>query len=129
MKTRHAFAALGLATLLATSGAVAQPNGRGGDHAAMVDHGSMAQQGYMESMQTMQTAMMRAHQDRDPSRAWALQMIQHHRGAIAMSRVVLAHTRDPEIRRMANNTIRQQTREITEMQRWLDRHGGRQSRS
>ncbi len=118
MKLRHIWAAIGLAGLLSASNVVlAQPGHRGGDH------GNMAQQGYMEAMQRMHAGMMRVR-DPDPSRAWALQMIEHHQGAIEMSRVVLAHTRDPQIRRMANQAIAAQTREIGELRRWLARNGG-----
>lgn len=126
MSSLKYIAGLAGAVLLAGAGTfVAAQPGMGGSHHDMA--GSPAEHDYMEAMETMRTGMMRAS-DRDPSRSWALMMIEHHRGAIAMSRVVLANTRDPQIRRMASMTISAQTREIAEMQRWLDRHGGRQPR-
>ncbi len=58
-----------------------------------------------------------------PSELWTRKMIEHHRGAIAMSRVALAQATDPQTRRMAQRTITTQGREITQMQAWLRSHG------
>ena len=58
-----------------------------------------------------------------PSELWTRKMIEHHRGAIAMSRVALAQATDPQTRRMAQMTITTQGREITQMQAWLRSHG------
>ena len=58
-----------------------------------------------------------------PSELWTRKMIEHHRGAIAMSRIALAQTTDPQTRRMAQMTIAAQGREITRMQAWLRSHG------
>ncbi|MDX5393988.1 MAG: DUF305 domain-containing protein [Caulobacteraceae bacterium] len=91
------------------------------------NHAAMAKQDYMKSMQDMHQAMMKAD-DRDPDRAFALKMIEHHRGGVAMSQVVLKHGDDPEIKRMAQKTMEMQQKEIGELQSWLDRHGGRAPR-
>lgn len=90
-------------------------------------HGQMAMQDYMKSMQDMQQKMMSAN-DADPDRAFALKMIQHHQGGIAMSQVVQQHGDDAEIKQMAQKTADMQRREIAELQSWLDRHGGRTPR-
>ena len=58
-----------------------------------------------------------------PSELWTRKMIEHHRGAIAMSRVALAQATDPQTRRMARMTITAQGREVTQMQAWLRSHG------
>lgn len=76
---------------------------------------------FMQSEMQMHDAMMKA-KDADPSRAWALKMIEHHRGAIAMSKIVLQHKPDPEIRTMAEKTIAEQEKEVGEMKAWLKRH-------
>ena len=58
-----------------------------------------------------------------PSELWTRKMIEHHRGAIAMSRVALEKATDKQTRKMAQMTITTQTREIANMQAWLKSHG------
>ncbi len=50
-------------------------------------------------------------------------MIPHHRGAIDMAKVALQHTKDEQIRKWATDVIREQEREIAEMQDWLKKKG------
>jgi uncharacterized protein (DUF305 family) len=49
-------------------------------------------------------------------------MIPHHRGAIDMAKIELAHGKDPEMRKMAGNIIKDQEKEIAEMQAWLKKN-------
>jgi uncharacterized protein (DUF305 family) len=58
-----------------------------------------------------------------PSELWTRKMIEHHRGAIAMSQVALDKATDKQTRNMAQMTITAQTREIAKMQAWLKSHG------
>ena len=58
-----------------------------------------------------------------PSELWTRKMIEHHRGAVAMSRVALEKATDKQTRSMAQMTITAQTKEITKMQAWLKSHG------
>jgi uncharacterized protein (DUF305 family) len=50
-------------------------------------------------------------------------MIPHHQGAIDMAEVVLKHGKDKQTRKWANDIIREQKREIAEMQAWLKAKG------
>jgi uncharacterized protein (DUF305 family) len=85
-------------------------------------HGAMAAAGpqtpYSASEQQMHQAMMQAVGS-DPQHTYALKMIEHHRGAIEMSRVLMSQNPDPELRRMAEKTMADQQREIAELERWV----------
>jgi uncharacterized protein (DUF305 family) len=50
---------------------------------------------------------------------WMREMITHHGMAVGMARLALARAGDPEVRSMARDIIRAQTREVAAMQRWL----------
>lgn len=95
--------------------------------AQQASHEAHSKQDYMKSMQDMHQAMMKAD-DGDPDRAFALKMIEHHRGGVAMSQIVMKHGDDAEIKRMAQKTMDMQQKEIGELQNWLGRHGGRAPR-
>ena len=59
----------------------------------------------------------------DASETWTRQMIEHHRGAIAMSKIVVVKAMDKATRTMAQNDIAMEDREIVGLQSWLKRHG------
>lgn len=59
----------------------------------------------------------------DATETWVRKMIEHHRGGIAMSRIVLRDTKDAKVRSMAEKTIADQTREVGQLNGWLRAHG------
>lgn len=101
-----------------------------------MDHGQMAgmSQGDMSKMMAgnpygqaemdMNMKMMAAKQG-DASEMWTRKMIEHHRGAVAMSRVAVRDANDAETKRMAQMDITKQEKDIAELQGWLSKHGKR----
>lgn len=50
-------------------------------------------------------------------------MIPHHQGAIDMAKVMLAHGRDPVMKKLATGIIADQEKEIATMRDWLKTNG------
>ncbi|MBB3873079.1 DUF305 domain-containing protein [Brevundimonas mediterranea] len=95
----------------------------GQDH-AMPPGMNMPRTVFSEAEMGIHRAMMMAT-DVNTQRTWARKMIAHHRGAIAMSQALLgSDATDAEARRMAQAVIDAQTREIAELESWLERHPG-----
>ncbi len=117
-----------LAAVLATP-ALAQDSMQGMDMSNMKDMkpGMMmkntAANPYVETEMAMGHKMMMA-EGANASVTYAKKMIEHHQGAIDMSRIVLAHTQDAELKRMAQKMIDEQVKSQGELRSWLARHGG-----
>jgi len=50
-------------------------------------------------------------------------MIPHHQGAIEMAKVMLAHGKDPALKKLATGIIADQEKEIAMMRDWLKANG------
>lgn len=48
-------------------------------------------------------------------------MIPHHRGAIEMAKIAFEHSKDPEIRKLAEEIVKAQDTEIAQMEAFLKR--------
>lgn len=131
-KAQVATAALVLAV---TMPALAQGNPQGMDHSKMnegqMDHSAMGgmmqptpANPYPPAEMKMHRAMMGAIGS-DATETWVRKMIEHHRGAVEMSQIVLRDTRDAKVREMATKSSAEQGREIDALQAWLREHGKR----
>ena len=84
---------------------------------------SEADRGYMKAMQSMQQEMMKLEMSGDASGDFARMMIPHHQSAIAMADVLLAQKDvDAELKKMAEKMKEDQTKEIGDLQKWLEAH-------
>lgn len=50
-------------------------------------------------------------------------MIPHHVAAVEMAKIVLQHGKDPELKKLANEIIAAQDKEIAFMREWLKKRG------
>lgn len=97
----------------------------GGDMAGM-DHMAMmkntAANPYAEASMQMQHRMMMASGS-DASETFTRKMIEHHRGAIAMSKIAVDKAQDGETREIARKYVMMQEKDVAELQTWLSKHG------
>jgi len=101
-----------LALTLLASGAVA---------AAEDNH--QAHQDMQKSMDAMHQGMEEGLKAKDPDLGFAKGMLAHHEGAIDMARYELQHGKDPEMRKLAEDIIQAQQKEIDQLKRWIKAHG------
>lgn len=119
--------AIALAAFLAagTLGSAAQAQQHHGQHGAP----AAATTAENASTKAYKAANMKMHKDMDIAYSgdadadFVRGMIPHHQGAIDMARIVLAHGKDPEIRKLAESVIRDQEKEVAMMQDWLKKNG------
>jgi uncharacterized protein (DUF305 family) len=83
---------------------------------------SPSTQGYRQANETMHRNMDIAFSG-DADVDFVRGMIPHHQGAIDMAKVALQYAKDEQIRKWATDVIREQEREIAEMQTWLKQKG------
>jgi uncharacterized protein (DUF305 family) len=113
------FATIGLA-----SSALAQGHQGHGSHGAATPAAtdSAATKAYKAANDKMHKEMGIAFSG-DADVDFARGMIPHHQGAVDMAKVVLAHGKDPELRRLAEGVITEQEKEIAFLRDWLKKQG------
>ena len=118
-----------LAAAMAALPAVALAQGARGGHSGHSTPAQTAQtpespatKGYRQANETMHRNMdipFSGDSDVDFVRS----MIPHRKGAIDMAKIALQHAKDDQVRKWATDVIREQEREIAEMQSWLKKKG------
>ena len=58
-----------------------------------------------------------------PDNDFVLMMMPHHQGAIDMAKVELQYGKDPMLRKLAEDIVAAQDKEIAEMKAWQAKHG------
>jgi uncharacterized protein (DUF305 family) len=112
------------AALLAGGAALAQHQGHGA-------HGQPAAASARDNASTaaFRAANAKMHKDMDIRYTgdadvdFVRGMIPHHEGAVAMARIVLQHGKDPAIRKLAEEIVAAQDKEIALMRGWLRQKG------
>ena len=82
---------------------------------AQTDHSGHAMPGMTASQGPNLTALSGKAFDR----AYLSMMIAHHQGAIDMARIQLEFGKDPQLRKLSEDIIAAQEKEIAQMQAWL----------
>lgn len=120
------------ATALAISTLAAPAQQSPGMHNQMqqkTQHHGQAQPSASPSTKAFKAAGARMHKDMqmpytgDADVDFVKHMIPHHQGAIEAAKIVLEHGKDAETRKMAQEIITAQEKEITQMREWLKTKG------
>lgn len=119
---------LAVATMIALSPLVANAQMSHGNHGGHGGHGAQPQpstDSTSPSTKAYETANERMHQEMmiqftgDADKDFIAGMIPHHRGAVDMAAILLEYGKNPRVRELAEQIIREQEKEIILMEELL----------
>jgi uncharacterized protein (DUF305 family) len=139
--TRFILAAVAAAALIATPalsqhshGSGHQPPSQGAHgHGGHGGHAMPNTAGISPAAKAFTEANARMHKDMTIALSgnadvdFARGMIPHHQGAIDMAEIVLKHGKDAAVKKLANEIITVQKKEIAQMQAWLAKNGSQRA--
>jgi uncharacterized protein (DUF305 family) len=86
-------------------------------------HGADSTKEFKAARMNMMKNINAAPYTGNPDVDFRTHMIPHHEGAIAMAKIALKYANDAETKRMAQEIIDGQEKEVTGMQAWLKKNG------
>lgn len=123
--TRRTIALSAILLLSAAAPGFAQSGHSGHDMGGMSTSegaSSPAAKAYIEAMDKMHEAMGKMEYSGNADVDFARGMIPHHQAAIDMAKIQLEHGKDPELRKLSEEIIAAQEREIKQLEDWLAAH-------
>ena len=85
-------------------------------------HTGPADEDFMKAMKAMQEDMQATKPTGDADKDFVMMMMPHHQGAIDMAKVELKYGKDKTLRKMAEDIVKAQEKEIAEMKAWQAKH-------
>jgi uncharacterized protein (DUF305 family) len=92
-------------------------------HAGTTGHNA-AYNEMMEPMHTMHQAMSSMNSTGSPDKDFIIMMVPHHQAAVDMAKAYLKHGQNDKLRKMAQEIVDSQEKEIREMHDELKKLGG-----
>jgi len=99
------------------------------DMQGMMGQMTETQRGLHEAMMKMNGPMMMGMMAKDADVAWICSMIPHHQGAIDMARAGLKGADNEESKKLAEETIQSNEREIKKLVAWVEKNAQKENKN